>query len=91
MAFQVPASKASIGQDMFEFEIDGKTYKVKREKFCSVGTLEAIEDTEAVNFFAGSTKQQAAAVRGLDREQFYDLVRAWHEDSEIEPGESAAS
>lgn len=32
MTFQVPASKASTGQDRFDFEIEGTTYSVRKAK-----------------------------------------------------------
>lgn len=93
MAFQVPASKASKGQDQFEFTIGTATFSVTKTKYVPVPTLIDIEDDlrAAVAFFAGSTAVQGKAVRGLDREQFAGLLEAWREDSELTEGESQAS
>lgn len=93
MAFQVPASKASKGQDRFEFEIDGKTFSVKKAKFMSITRLVELETDgmQTLEFFGGDSAAQKAAVGGLVREQFTALVTAWREDSEVTAGEAPAS
>ena len=95
MAFKVPASKASKGQDQFEFEIDGKTYAVRKAKFISVGTAEALESPESstvvLDFFGKAGTKQGDAVRSLDEDQFTALIEAWRADSEVGLGESEAS
>jgi len=57
MAFQVPASKASKGQDRFEFEIDGKSFSVKKAKFVSVNELVSIE-SDGVRILTGTITRQ---------------------------------
>lgn len=86
MAFQVPASKASKGQDQFEFQIGSKTHKVKRAKFVPISTLSEMESNTVrlVEFFG-------PAAADLDRDQFAALVQAWRGDSELTAGESPAS
>jgi hypothetical protein len=93
MAFQVPASKASKGQDRFEFEIDGKTFSVRKAKFVPIDALVQLETAglRTLEFFGGDNKTQIAAVGSLEREQFAALVLAWREDSEVTAGEAPAS
>lgn len=91
MVFAVPASKASRGQDKFEFSIPGTEGKfaVKKMKFVQIGVLAAVQDDGelALNFFSGATKKQSEAVRTLETEQFQALVEAWRDDSEVTAGE----
>lgn len=93
MAFQVPASTATKGQDRFEFEIGGKAFSVKKAKFVPIEELIDVESSglASVAFFAGDSDAQGKAIRGLDREQFSALVVAWREDSEVTAGEAPAS
>lgn len=93
MGFQVPASKASKGQDQFEFTIGTATFSVTKAKFVPIGELERLEvdGNAALAFFGAEGTKQGAAVRGLDSEQFSALVQAWNDDSEISSGESLAS
>lgn len=94
MAFQVPASKASIGQDQFTFgPEDGTEFSVKKAKFLTIGKLESLESSTAasINFFGDEGTRAGDYVRSLDREQFEVLVEAWRDDSEVSAGESQAS
>lgn len=95
MTFEVPASKASIGQDKFKFSIDGNDYSIKRAKFLSVGEAEALESPESVtvmlDLFGKKGTKAGDAVRGLDSDQFQALVDAWQKDSDVTLGESEAS
>jgi hypothetical protein len=95
MTFEVPASKASIEQDVFKFSIPGhKTmFSVKRLKFLSVGQRESIGDDTAtiLDLFGAKGTKQGDAVRSLDEEQFDALSKAWQDDSKITLGESEAS
>lgn len=91
--FAVPASKASKGQDVFEFTIGADTFTVRKAKFCPIDDLIEVESSpeSSVRFFAGSTAKQSRAVGALDREQFGALIEAWREDSEVSAGEAPAS
>lgn len=93
--FQVPESKASIGQDQFDYEIGGKKFAIKKAKFLPIGQAEALENPESstvvLDLFGKAGSKSGDAVRSLDSEQFQALVNAWQEDSGLAPGESAAS
>ena len=93
--FEVPASKASEGQDRFEFTVPGKVgkFSVKKLKFLSVGKRDEIGDggRAMLEFFREGSAKQGDAVRALDEEQFNALVNAWQSDSGVTLGESGAS
>jgi hypothetical protein len=93
--FEVPASKASKGQDRFEFSIPGATgkFSVKKLKFLSVGKRDEIGDggRPMLDFFCEGPAKQGEGVRALDEEQFNALVNAWQADSGVTLGESEAS
>lgn len=95
MTYEVPASRASIGQADFEFKIGGKSYKIRRLKFLSIGQAEALESPDSVSvvldLFGRAGTKQGDAVRSLDKEQFEALVEAWQADSDVTLGESVAS
>ena len=97
MTFEVPASKASKGQDQFPFTIPGHPGKftVKKAKYLSVGQAEALESPDSVTvvleLFGKTGTKQGDAVRSLDQEQFEALIEAWQADSEVSLGESKAS
>ncbi len=93
--FEVPASKASKGQDLFEFSCPGKPgkFSVKKLKFLSVGKRDEIGDggRPMLDFFCEGSTKQGEAVRSLDEEQFNALVTAWQDDSGVSLGEPEAS
>ena len=92
--FEVPASKASKGQDRFEFSVPGKVgkFSVRKLKFLSVGRRDELEDgSHVLEFFCEGSTKQAEAVRSLDEEQFAALFEAWQSDSGVTLGESDAS
>lgn len=95
MAFQVPPSKKSKGQDKFEFEIDGKKHSIPRAKFLSIGTqlsLDTADAQERITILFGKPGSALGdAVRGLDSDQFDALMEAYNDDSEVTPGESQGS
>lgn len=95
MAYEVPESKRSVGQDMFEFKIAGKAYSIKKAKFLTIGEAEALESPESstvvLDIFGRRGTKQGDAVRSLDQEQFAALVEAWKLDSGVGVGESGAS
>lgn len=95
MVFQVPASKKSKGQDRFDFELDGKSYSVKRSKFLSVGEQEIIGNggvTEMIDTVFGARGTELGdAIRELDEDQYVALIEAYNADSGVTPGESAGS
>jgi len=94
MGFQVPPSKASKGQDKFEFGPgSGSEFSVKKAKFCKIAQLEKIEQggAAAIDFFGAAGTKQGDFVRDLDRDQFQTLIEAWQDDSNVTAGESQAS
>jgi hypothetical protein len=95
MVYEVPASKASKGQDQFEFKIGDDAFRIRRLKFLSIGQAEALEAPDSVSvvldLFGRAGTKQGDAVRSLDKEQFEALVEAWQADSGASLGESEAS
>lgn len=93
MTFEVPASKASVGQDQFKFKIGDEEFSVKRLKFLSVGRRDEIGDSTSalLEFLGPKGTKQGDAVRGLDEEQYDALTTAWQKDSDVTLGESEAS
>jgi hypothetical protein len=95
MVYEVPASKASKGQDQFEFKIGDDAFRIRKLKFLSIGQAEALEAPDSVSvvldLFGRAGTKQGDAVRSLDKEQFEALVEAWQADSGASLGESEAS
>ena len=93
--FEVPAKKASKGQDRFKFTVPGHPgqFSVRKLKFLSVGKRDEIGDggSPLLAFFCEGSAKQDEAVRGLDEDQFNELVKAWQVDSGVSLGESEAS
>lgn len=93
--FEVPAKKASKGQDRFKFAIPGfdGQFSVRKLKFLPVGTRDEIGGGGGpiLEFFSEGSAKQREAVRSLDEEQFNALVNAWQVDSGVSLGESEAS
>jgi hypothetical protein len=96
MVYQVPASKASIKQNRFEFTLPGskKVYSVPLMKFIKPaividldGTL--TQEAMGVRLF----KEYLPEVFSLidDSEQLEALMAAWQEASGVTVGESTAS
>jgi hypothetical protein len=94
MVYEVPASKASKGQDQFEFQIGTKVCKVRKAKFLPGDALEDITSGELSRIYDVFGKRGTPvgdAVRTLDIEQTTALANAWVADSGMSPGESEAS
>lgn len=93
MAFQVPKSKASIKQNRFSFEIEGKKYELPLMKYVSVETLAAFENERPIQglIAAAPDDRTKDAIRALESDQLDALLTEWQEESEITPGESEAS
>lgn len=94
MTYEVPASKASKGQDQFDFKIGAKAYKIKKAKFLSAGALEDLTSgnlTLMLDVFGKRGTPVGDAVRDLEIDQVKDLASAWTADSGLKPGESEAS
>jgi len=97
MVYEVPAAKRSLKQNVFEFKISGKTHSVPKFEYLPVGVLEVIEATAAdaigpfLDIFGAKDSAVGKAVRGLDKEQITDLIKAWQADSGITVGESEGS
>ncbi|MDJ0338266.1 hypothetical protein [Cryobacterium sp. PH31-O1] len=89
MTFTVPASKASIRQNRFEFSIEGsaKKYSLPKMKFMPVGVIAKLQAVEAPNLldvlnFLG-TGPAATAAGTLDGEQLDVLFTAWQSESGV--------
>ena len=94
MVYEVPASKASKGQDMFEFKIGSSTHKVKKARFLSAGQMEDLTSGDVARVLDTFGKRGSVvgdAVRSLDMDQIEALANAWTADSELSSGESPAS
>lgn len=93
MAFQVPASKRSIAQNRFEFEVGGKTYSIPLMKFVPAGVMEQFENEKNITglMMLADSDEQRDAMRLLEQEQIEALLSAWAEASDVSLGESSAS
>lgn len=93
MAYQVPKSKASIKQNRFEFEVDGKTYDIPQMKYLSIGSVEAFENEHPIQglIMASDNEDARAALRSLEGDQLEGLMEAWQKESGVSVGESEAS
>lgn len=98
MVYEVPASKRSLKQNLFEFHVPGnkKTFSIPKAKYLTVGQVEKLSSnsadvtlTDVLDLIGSGPAQEAA--RGLDQEQLTALMTAWQADSGIELGESSAS
>ena len=101
MTFVVPKSKASIKQNQFEFQIDGRKYSVPLMKFIPGAVIEEMAEAQAVGgaaamaagfrLFGEKGTPAGDAVRTLDGEQLDALADAYMQASGITAGESSAS
>lgn len=97
MVYEVPVSKRSAKQNVFEFKVGTKAFTVPKFAFLPVGVLEALsaagDDAMGPFLDAFGTKDTAVgkAVRTLDQEQLIGLIKAWQADSDVSVGESEAS
>lgn len=96
MVYQVPASKASIKQNKFEFKVGTTTHSLPKFKFLPLSVIETIEGSDEsvtayLSIFGEKGTPVGDAIRSLDTDQFTNLIKAWRDDSGIEPGESVAS
>lgn len=96
MAFAVPASKQSIGQNRFEFTLPDdpeKMYSVPLLKYLKPALVVKAE-TMSELAFAGMIFEEYlpdAFDKFEDAEQMQAFMEAWGEASGISTGESAAS
>jgi len=93
MAFTVPASKKSIKQNRFEFEVDGEKYDIPYLKFAPVASIEAFENERNVTGFVlmCDSDEAKAAIRSMDGEQLEAFMEAYQKESGVDVGESSAS
>lgn len=90
MAFQVPESKRSIGQNEYSYTIGDKTYTVTAAKFMTGFQLEAVLSgnlSVIYDVFGEKDTPHGDAVRGLDLEQFEALVSDWAGSDGLNLGE----
>lgn len=94
MVFKVPASKRSIKQNRYEFEVDGKKFELPKMQYIPVGVAGLLQDeqlNEAFAELADGNDSLRAALMHLDAEQVEALFKDWQEESGISAGESPAS
>lgn len=97
MVYEVPSSKRSVKQNVFEFKIESRTYSVPKFEYLSVGVLEDIEAAPAdaigpfLDVFGVKDSPVRKAIRGLNKEELKGLIEAWRADSDVSLGESEAS
>lgn len=96
MAFAVPASKASIKQNRFEFTLpsDRTTkYSMPKLQYLKPSVLNLLDGKEKNEIIVGLLEEYAPGV--IDQleslEQLTALYEAWAEASGISVGESSAS
>lgn len=98
MVYEVPASKRSLKQNVFEFKVPGSTkvYSIPKAEFLTMGQVETLQQkedevslTDVLDLIGDATAQKAA--RGLDQHQLKALLEAWQKESGLELGESSAS
>lgn len=97
MVYEVPSSKRSVKQNVFEFKIENRAYSVPKFEYLSVGVLEDIEaaPTDAIgpflDVFGAKDSPVRKAIRGLNKDELKGLIEAWRADSDVSLGESEAS
>lgn len=95
MVYQVPASKASLKQNRFEFQVPGtkKIYSVPLLKFLKpklAFTIQAASEAEAAKALFDEYLPEALD-KFEDAEQLGAFMEAWSEASGVSVGESKAS
>lgn len=95
MVYQVPASKASLKQNRFEFQIPGskKIYSVPLLKFLKPALafrIESATEVEAASALFDEYLPEALE-KFEDGEQLGAFMQAWAEASGVTVGESKAS
>lgn len=97
MVYEVPSSKRSVKQNMFEFKIANRTYSVTKFEYLSIGVLEDIEAAPAdaigpfLGVFGPKDSPVREAIRTLNKDELSGLIEAWRADSDVTVGESSAS
>lgn len=91
MVYQVPPAKKSVGQNVFEFALDGVTYKLPLMKLMRPSDV-ALLDTGTTGIRAVFEKHAEGAFDAFETmEQLEDMTKAWAEESGISLGEFGAS
>lgn len=93
MVFQVPASKASVKQNRFEFALDGTTYSVPKLKFLKPHLVAGLEGQTKLGAMLQLLEEYHPGVSSKieDAEQMTALYEAWAAASGVDLGESSAS
>lgn len=98
MVYEVPASKASIKQNRFEFKVGQKTYSLPKMQYLSLNQMalmQTIDESASVetivHAFVSVDSAAGKAIGALDQEQVKGLFAAWQAESNISVGESLAS
>lgn len=96
MAFAVPASKASIKQNRFEFTLPGDRttkYSMPKLQYLKPSVLSLLDGKDKTDVVVGLLEEYAPGVLGQleSMEQLTALYEAWAEASGISVGESSAS
>lgn len=95
MVYEVPASKASIKQNRFEFKVPGdkKTYSVPKLQFLKPSLVQDVEEDNPIRAMRAILDYYTPGVyeKFEDGEQVAGLFNAWAEGSGVDLGESSAS
>ena len=96
MGYTVPDWRKSIGQNMFDVEVDGVTYQLPRVEYLTAAQaqrMDGINEREGgvLMFLDELAPGLGSAFKGTPVKYLNEFVKAWQEDSGIALGESGAS
>lgn len=91
--FQVPASKASINQNRFEFELDGKSYSIPKLQYIKPSLMKRLngQDAEMLVLSLVDEYHEGLSDEFDSLDQMLALYEAWAEASGLTVGESSGS
>ncbi|WP_193510483.1 hypothetical protein [Cryobacterium sp. BB736] len=94
----IPDYKKSIKQNVFQFELGGKTYETTRFDMLPTSFLESVSELEEKYVLksmrlamAGDDENLASALGELPLSHMKGLLEAWQKDAGVSLGESPAS
>lgn len=98
MVYVVPDHKKSIKQNVFQFELNGKTREAVRFDMLPTEFLEALAELEEKHVvkamrlaLAGDDEKLAAELGAIPISSTKGLIEAWQKDAGVSLGESEAS
>lgn len=98
MVYVIPDHKKSVKQNVFQFELDGKTFEAPRFDMLPTSFLETLGEMEEKYVLktmrlalAGDDEALATQLGDLPIGAIQGLIEAWQEDAGVTLGESKAS